>query len=135
MKRARLIWGILFVWFVCMFMLFVMTVRGEKITLQWDKVDGVDGYRIFQSIRSLNEDGTWSNTFDYSSPIGEVTQDIDTLEVDLPGEDGQEIRYRFVARSFIADDESADSNEAEWKVNRIVPPTPISLTGNYSKEN
>ena len=121
--------------------LLVSLVRGESITLQWDAVEGVDGYRVYQSIRALQDDGIWANEYDYSRPVttvvhpaGDIPQETTELVVDLPGEADKQTRYRFVARAFRGDDMSVDSNEVEYKVNLVAPPAPAGLRGEYDKD-
>ena len=138
MKRARLIWGILFVWFVCMFMLFIMAARAEKITLQWDSVDGVDGYYIFQTIRAGNPP---THEFDYENPVtnteypdGKIPQDVTQITIDLPGVQDADTKYIFVARAFKDDLQSENSNEVAYVVSLIPPFAAVELTGGYDKD-
>lgn len=119
----------------------VFRAYGEQIRLQWDPVDGVDGYYLFQAIRAQNPDtGQAEHVFDFSSPIttqefpdGKVPQDITQLSVDLPGEAGADTKYMFVARAFRGDEQSENSNEVAYVVSLVPPFAPAELSGNYDK--
>ena len=141
--RAKVVWFILVLWFSCLLVLFfIVTARSEQITLEWDKVDGVDGYYIYQTIRAWNpETQQVEHHFDYSDPIktesypdGKIPQSITTLEVDLPGVADADTKYMFTARSFRDDDTSANSNEVPYVVSLVVPPPAAELSGSYSED-
>ena len=129
--------------FVLGLILAVMVYRanGEQIRLQWDPVDGVDGYLLYQAIRAQNPDtGQQEHTFDFSSPItneqfrdGKIPQDVTQLSVELPGVEGADTKYMFVARAFRGDEQSENSNEVSYVVS-LVPPLPATeLIGGYDK--
>lgn len=129
---------------ICFVVLFISApvILAENIMLQWDKVENVDGYRLFQSIRVKKSDGSWENIYDYASPIttetypeGNIPQDVDSIIVDLPGVDEENTRYMFVARSYLGENESVNSNEVEYQVNLITPPAPTDLAGDYIKKD
>lgn len=106
----------------------------EVITLEWDAVEGVDGYYLYQSQKD--------STFHYDIPVtteeysdGKIPQSVTRLSIDLSGYEGADTRYRFVARSFKGEDTSEDSNEVEYYVSLVTPPSAISLEGSYNKED
>lgn len=110
----------------------VYRANGEQIRLQWDPVDGVDGYMLYQSQKD--------STFHYDIPIttaeypdGKIPQDVTSLDIDLSGYADQDTRYRFVARSFRGDEFSADSNEVQYYVCLVPPLAATDLTGSYDK--
>lgn len=114
-------------------MVSVYRTYGEQIQLQWDAVDGVDGYMLYQSQKD--------STFHYDTPVvteaypdGKIPPDVTHLDVDLPGIEGRNTRYRFVARSFRGDDQSEDSNEVEYYVALVPPPVAVKLTGSYNRD-
>lgn len=131
MNRTILL--ILLFWLVIIFTATLAVVaRGEKITLTWDTVDGVDGYYIYQYGKD--------EQYDYNKPVttvvypdGKIPQDVDRLIVDLPGIEGRDVKYRWVARSFRGDEQSVDSNEASYVVALTVPPAPGELAGSFDK--
>ncbi|MCP3889915.1 MAG: fibronectin type III domain-containing protein [Desulfobulbaceae bacterium] len=76
-----------------------MTAHAHDVTLAWDPNDPTpDGYRIFQRLQG--------QAYDYDWPIWagtETTTDVNDL--------ADNTTYCFVARAFVGDDESGDSNE------------------------
>lgn len=109
---------------------FVFRAYGEQIELKWDPVETAEGYYIFQSQKD--------STFHYDIPVvtdqfpdGKIPQNVTSLVVDLTGIDGQDTRYRFVARAFRGDEQSADSNEVSYVVSRVAPPAATELSGAY----
>lgn len=140
MKQKDLFVLVLF--FLCLILAVkVFRAYGEQIQLQWDAVEDVDGYMLYQAIRAQNPDtGQVEHTFDFSSPItneqfpdGKVPQDITQLSVDLPGEAGADTKYMFVARTFRGDEYSENSNEVSYVVSLVPPFAPAELSGNYDK--
>lgn len=110
----------------------IFRAYGEQIRLEWDQVENVDGYYLYHSQRD--------STFHYDIPIttelypdGKIPQNITRLEVNLPGIEGRNTRYRFVARSFRGDEQSIDSNEVEYYVALVPPPPAVELAGSYDK--
>lgn len=132
MKRT--IFMILLLWAVIILCITLAIVaRAEKITLQWDTVEGVDGYYIYQFQKD--------ETYDYTNPVktvvypdGKIPQHVDRLIIDLEGIAGQDTKYRWVARSFRGDEQSDDSNEVEYVVALTIPPAPNELAGSFDKE-
>lgn len=129
--------------FVLGLILAVMVYRasGEQIRLQWDPVEDVDGYLLYQAIRAQNPDtGQTEHVFDFSSPItneqfpdGKIPRDVTQLSVDLPGDAGADTKYMFTARAFRGDEYSENSNEVSYVVS-LVPPLPATeLIGRYDK--
>lgn len=132
---------------MAMFILIVIVLAlvfrawGEQIQLQWDPVDDVDGYLLYQTIRAQNPDtGQVEHEFDYLSPIttdqfpdGKVPQNVTQLDVDLPGEAGADTKYMFVARSFRGDEMSENSNEVSYVMSLVPPFAPAELRGSYDK--
>lgn len=111
---------------------FVFRAWGEQIQLQWDPVDDVDGYMLYQSQKD--------STFHYDTPVttaeypdGKIPQDVTSIDIDLSGYADQDTRYRFVARSFRGDEFSADSNEVQYYVCLVPPFPPTELRGSYDK--
>lgn len=129
--------------FVVGLLLTVMVFRayGEQIRLQWDAVDGVDGYYLFQAIRAQNPDtGQVEHEFDYLSPItseqfpdGKIPQDVTQFDVDLPGQADADTKYMFTARAFRGDETSENSNEVSYVVSLVPPFAPAELSGSYDK--
>jgi hypothetical protein len=121
---------------ICIVLLWHMIAGAEQITLQWDPVDGVDGYHIYQAIRAANPDtGEVEHSFDYAAPVGTVAQDVTSLAVELPGEQGADTKYVFVARSYRGDDTSVDSNTVAYVVCLVPPLAATDLAGAYDVEN
>lgn len=106
------------------FNLHLATAFGETITLQWDPVEGVDGYRIFQAIRAGSPP---THNFDYQTPVVTLPATVTQWSVDIPGAQGAEIKYVFVARAYRADRESTDSNIVAYVVCMVPPSTPTDL--------
>ena len=112
----------------------VYRVAGEEIRLEWDPADDqtVDGYMLYQSQKD--------STFHYDIPVttseypdGKIPPDVTSLDIDIPGIDGSDTRYRFVARAFRGEEFSPDSNEVSYVVSLVAPPAAIDLAGSYDK--
>lgn len=74
-----------------------------SVTLQWDPNDPTpDGYRLF-----MRTDGA---EYNFKTPVWEGTATTTTVDGLLPA-----TLYYFVVRAFVADDESGDSNEVNYK--------------------
>ena len=74
-----------------------------SVTLRWDANDPVpDGYRLFMRTDGAN--------YNFQTPVWEGTATTTTV-------DGlqQATLYYFVVRAFVADDESGDSNEVDYR--------------------
>lgn len=128
--RARLVWFLLFLWFFIMIFLFLTArVRADVITLQWDysAEENPDGFRIYQ--RVVGEE------YDYNTPLLSVAGDQRSVQFDLAGEPDAAIKYEFVAKAFLKDEQSDDSNPVEYTVVRVAPPVPIDLIGEFDREN
>lgn len=115
----------------------VFRAYGEQIRLQWYPVDGVEGYYLFQAIRSGDPP---AHEFDFNEPIktdaypdGKIPQDVTQLAVELPGVEGADTKYMFVARAFRGDEQSENSNEVAYVVSLVPPFAPAELSGNYDK--
>lgn len=137
--RAKIVWGIIFIWFFLMaFLFFTASARSENIMLQWDTVDGVDGYYIFQAIRAGNPP---THTFDFDQPVisddfpdGKIPQYTNSLTINLPGVENADTKYVFVARAFKDDLQSENSNEVAYVVSLIPPFAAVELAGGYDKD-
>lgn len=110
--------------------------------LQWDIVDNVDGYKLFSTTVETDASGNENTAYDYAHPIttesypdGGIPNNVTEMEVDLPGESDKIIKYAFVARAFRGDNESEDSNEVYYTVDRILPDAPFNIEGNYDELN
>ncbi|MBT8342949.1 MAG: hypothetical protein KJP07_23315 [Desulfatitalea sp.] len=109
----------------------------EKIMLQWDGVEDVDGYYIYQAIRAGDPP---EHAFDYDQPVttddypdGKIPQNVNQITVDLPGIESSDAKYMFVARAFRDDEQSENSNEVSYVVS-LIPPLPAGeLAGGYNK--
>ena len=136
-----------FVFVLCVLglILAIMVFRsyGEEVRLEWDHVEGVDGYRLYQAIREIDPDtGVIGHTFDYDDPIktddfpdGNIPQETTTLTVDLPGRSGDDTKYMFTARSYLGNETSENSNEVSYVVS-LVPPLPAAeLSGGFVRES
>lgn len=80
-----------------------------SVTLQWDANDPApDGYRLFMRTDGAN--------YNFQTPVWEGTATTTTV-------DGlqQATLYYFVVRAFVADDESGDSNEVDYKPPVLAP--------------
>lgn len=114
-----------------------ITIAG-KVILQWDAVENVDGYNIYVTVPLTTENGEIITEFDYSTPItteafpgGNVPQDVTEIEVEVLGELNKKLDYHFVARAFRGDNQSEDSNEVVYTVDRLIPATPIGVHSEY----
>lgn len=130
--RIKIVWLLFLIWFLALtYLLWTDMAAGEKIMLQWDAVEDVDGYYLYQAIRGGDP---VSHTFNYLDPIATLSQSQTEFEVDLPGETGADTKYVFVARSYRGDKMSIDSNVASYVVS-LVPPFPAEgLDGKYDKD-
>lgn len=78
-----------------------------SVTLRWDANDPTpDGYRLFMRVDGAN--------YNFDTPVWQGTATTTTVDGLLPA-----TLYYFVVRAFVADDESGDSNEVDYK-----PPVP-----------
>lgn len=116
---------------------FAFRAWGERIQLEWDPVDDVDGYRIYQTIRGGDP---VSHTFDFTKPVttdtypdGNIPRTETQITIDLPGVEGEDTKYMFVARSFRGDETSENSNEVSYVVSLVPPFPPAELRGSYDK--
>lgn len=144
MNKTEYMILILLALFIISFGMFVLVVdiEAEEITLTWDMPEQqIDGVRIFQTVPVQDENGQWVNTYDYALPVstpiyvdGNIPPEVNEVTIDLPGRTNQITKYCFVARAFLAGEESADSNEVDYKVNLIPPVAPIELSGSYEKD-
>lgn len=133
-KKSKLLLISLLAAVISLFLL-VSLVRGESITLQWDAVEGVDGYHIYQTIRGWNPDtGQVEHQFDYSAPAATLPQAMTEHTVDLPGEPNADTKYVFTARSYRGADTSVDSNVVAYVVSLVPPPAPHGLAGSYNAD-
>jgi hypothetical protein len=114
--------------------LFVSISSAEKIKLTWDQMQNVDGVRIYHAKRYYVESAGENQSFwDYDNPICEVPVTENSCTYELIGIDDKQVKYLFIARSYIGDKESANSNEVNYIYDLITPPAPINLSGSYSK--
>ena len=103
-------------------------VEAETIMLQWDAVEGVDGYKIYQAIRGGDPP---EHQFDYDTPVATLPQETTQTTIDLPGIDDADTKYVFTARSYIGEDTSEDSNVVSYVVSLVDPAAPTDIAGNY----
>lgn len=109
-------------------------LSAETIKLTWDKMEAVDGVRIYHALRYYVVDHNES-FWDWDTPVCEVPVDQNSCTYELTGIDEKLIKYLFVARSFIGDKESENSNEVYYVFDLVTPPAPTALTGDYDKES
>lgn len=96
--RFFIIFGVVFV----LVSIFVISARAAEVSLQWDANDPApDGYRVYQRT---------GETYDYSSPAWQGPETTCTIDGLKPA-----TLYYFVVRAYVADDESGDSNEVDYK--------------------
>ncbi|MBT8490689.1 MAG: hypothetical protein KJN62_06555 [Deltaproteobacteria bacterium] len=128
---------------VCVALFFPAIVFAEKIMLEWDQPEGeFDGVRIYSTIREWNFDTEQvEHEYDFRIPLktdeyptGDIPSNVTSIVVDLPGVADDRTKYMFVARAFLEDEESENSNEVSYVVNNIVPPVPTALAGSYTKD-
>ena len=129
---------IVLLWAVIAILSLFVVVRGEKITLQWDPVDGVDGYYIYQTIRAGSPP---EHQFNYDQPVtnelypnGKIPQDVTQITIDLLGVEDADTKYMFTARAFRGDEKSENSNEVSYVVSLIPPFAAVELVGGYDKD-
>ena len=120
---------------IVLMLIFPAIVMAERIQLQWDHSGdpAADGFHIFSR--------TAGGQYDYDSPMetieypdGNIPSDVRAVTIDLDGEPDAVLKYEFVARAFITDQTSDDSNQVDYTVVRIPPPKPIDLSGNFDKD-
>lgn len=144
MRRTLIILFLLLM--LCTFFLtvYVLIAHAEKITLEWDSVENVGGYYIYQTIHDYQgyEDKIGTRVFDFENPVkteaypdGKIPQNITTLTVDLPGIPGEDTKYAFTAKSFRGDSLSVQSNEVEFVVVLVPPIAPSQLQGSFNKDD
>lgn len=132
--KAKIVWVLISLWLLLLVSwVIVSKSSAEKILLQWDIAENVDGYMIFQYQKN--------ETYDYNNPVktvvypeGKIPADIDRIIIDVPGIAGQDVKYRWVARSFRGDEQSVDSNEVTYVVASTIPPAPSEIIGQYEKD-
>lgn len=116
-----------------LFFLFVAMSSAQIVTLQWDPSpsENVQGYRLFQAMGALAEDGTLTHEYDYSNPVvgegyptGDMDADTRMVMLDLDGSYNEDVVYYWVVRAFAMDVESEDSNEVTLTVNQLEPLQP-----------
>lgn len=135
--RAKIVWSIIFIWFFLMaFLFFTASARSENITLQWDHSGDpvADGFHIFSRIAG--------GQYDYNSPMetieypdGNIPADVRAVTIELEGEPDNILKYEFVARAFVTDLNSEDSNQVDYTVVRIPPPKALNLSGEFDRQN
>lgn len=119
---------------VLLIVLLPSLVLAKTVKLTWDKIDNVEGVRVYHAKRYYVEEAGENQSFwDYDTPICEVAIDVNECEYDLIGIDGRKVKYLFIARSFIGDKESENSNEVEYVYDLFPPPAPTDLIGDYDK--
>lgn len=115
------IWRILAAVALILFMMFAFLfvasgAQAAQVTLQWDANDPApDGYRVFQRVAG--------QTYNYKAPVC----DTKATQCTITGLATATLYY-FVARAYVAADESGDSNEVGYK-----PPVapPVNLRINF----
>ena len=134
MKKIILLFSIIF-----LLILIPLICYPEEITLEWDKVEGVDGYYLYQTTVEKKFDTNY--IFDYTTPIltdkypdGKIPQDITSVTINLPGEENKDTKYAFTAKSFLGSERSADSNYVDYIVSLVAPVSPNELDGVFNKE-
>lgn len=104
----------------------------DTIDLEWDANTPVpDGYRIFQRIN----DGVYGIAI---VPNGLSNSNIPATTTritvgNLNGVAYQVTNFHFVARAFIGSNESGNSNEVVYTIDRTAPDTPSNFSGSFDK--
>lgn len=115
---------------IIIFLLISSPATAEEIILEWDApASPVDGVRIYQRTAKENDD------YDFSRPVAVAGPNDTSIKIDVTGEPEKVLKYLWVARAFIADFESVNSNEVDYKVVNTIPLQPIELTGYYDSNN
>ncbi len=83
-----------------------------RVALAWDRVEGVDGYRIYMRIEG--------QAYDYSKPAWQDTALQCTIADLAPG-----VSYYFVARAYRGSNESGNSNEVGYLARDNIPTKPV----------
>lgn len=113
---GKIIWFIIFLWAACSIALFlVVTARGETVQFQWDYPtdESIDGFRLYQRLEGS----------EYGAPVLETDPSMRDVTLEVTGEENTFSKYQFMLRAFRGNNESVDSNEVEFSVDkRIVPP-------------
>lgn len=130
--KPKIIWGLILAWLIALMLFFFISwVRAENVQLQWDYDGGpADGFHIY-----YKSGGDYSNpaaTLEY--PDGNIPIDIRQVTIDLPVTKGDVTKFVFIARTFKADNLSDPSNKVFYSVVGIPPLIPVTLEGNYDKE-
>lgn len=116
--KQSIVWILVFIGMLLIFtFVAVQITHGDTVVLQWDANDPApDGYRIYQRF-----DG---NTYDYteSGRKCETTETTCTIDDLLPGR-----LYFWVARAYVGENESGDSNEVSLKTT-IPPPSGLKIS-------
>lgn len=104
---------LLFIVALLFFLFFFVTkpraVMADEVTLSWDANDSTpDGYLIYQRI-----DGS---EYDYTTAVCDTVETTCTISDLSPG-----IQYYFVARAYVGENTSADSNEVGYVPEIQVP--------------
>lgn len=93
----------------CLVLVFIYTARAAEVMLKWDANDPTpDGYRIFQRVAGAD--------YDYTTPVCDTQETQCTVNALIPA-----TLYYFVARAYMGEDESGDSNEVNFKGSVPVP--------------
>ena len=109
-------------------------VLADEVTLAWDaNSSSPDGYRLFMR--------TNDNLYDYNLPVlftpypdGDIASGETSVTVQgLSGIPYELVNYSFVLRAFMSTDESGDSNEVLYSVDRTAPGAAMDLSGDYDK--
>ena len=110
-----------------------VVMGAEHVKLVWNMPEGpYDGVRIYQKIDEGSVYGAPMATEQY--PDGNIPAGTRELDVIMPGEENSVSTYSWVARAYLGDVESDDSNEVSYIVVNTIPMTPDSVTAEYDLE-
>lgn len=94
---------------ICILAITIKLAMGAEVTLQWDANNPApDGYRIYQRVKGAD--------YNYEQWACDTKETSCTVADLSPG-----VQYYFVARAYVAQEQSGDSNEVEF-LPAIAPP-------------
>ena len=118
----------------CFLFCFNTILQADSIGLAWNaNTPTPDGYRLFQRINT--------GVYNYSTPIipsgisnGNIPSNTTQVTInDLNGIAYQITNFYFVARAFIGSNESGNSNEVVYTIDRTAPDSPSNFSGSFNK--
>lgn len=94
---------------ILMFMAMVGGAGADEVKFAWDPNEvAPEGYRLFQAVGA--------GPYDFAVPVWEGTDTTATIDVVAPK--GEMTTYRYVVRAFVEDEESDNSNEITYTVDK-----------------